>query len=404
LNRRKSTLKNIVIHSEKELDYTILRLWELGLDYVVDENTLINFSDQKLVRKVAELPSIKQRLRKKYWCLVLGITILELEEILVKYNFKGSLKTKKIPKYSLGRLRKIAIEGAKIVFLKPEENIIKWEALEYDEIDWNKVGHVNKAITHISVDDVKKIHETLTKEFINLEDPIIPSGIRDQNLLESAITRPHSSIGDASKYSSIECSAAALLHSLVHNHAFYNGNKRTALVSMLVFLDENGYTFTCKELELFKFVLHVAQHEITKKRTLNYGDSEVYSISIWIQRNIRPIVNVERPLPLLKLKQILQSYNCRIEQSPRASKIKIFRTLPKRKYAILESRKDVQTTCPAKGEGREISKLQIRKIRQDLYLTDEHGVDSSLFYDNSPMTVDDFIIKYRKILKKLARF
>ncbi len=89
------------------------------------------------------------------------------------------------------------------------------------------------------------IHNALVLDFLHQENPIDPPGPRNDDIIASAVFRQHTSIGDVLKYPSVELSAAALLHSLVNNHPFHNGNKRTALVSMLVLLDENELMLTC---------------------------------------------------------------------------------------------------------------------------------------------------------------
>jgi death-on-curing protein len=92
----------------------------------------------------------------------------------------------------------------------------------------------------LTTDDVLDIHAQLVEFFRSGNDPIDPPGLRDLNLLGSAISRPSTSLGRLEKYPSLELKAAALFYALAKNHAFHNGNKRTALVSMLSFLDRNG--------------------------------------------------------------------------------------------------------------------------------------------------------------------
>jgi len=65
--------------------------------------------------------------------------------------------------------------------------------------------------------------------------------LRDRRLLESAVARPQASAFGRDAYPDIVSKAAGLLHSLVLNHPFLDGNKRTAVLAMLVFVDMNGY-------------------------------------------------------------------------------------------------------------------------------------------------------------------
>jgi death-on-curing protein len=66
-------------------------------------------------------------------------------------------------------------------------------------------------------------------------------GIRDVGALESALHRPQTGY-----YDTIIHEAAALLESLVQNHPFVDGNKRTAFAVVDVFLRINGYVITAR--------------------------------------------------------------------------------------------------------------------------------------------------------------
>jgi len=65
-------------------------------------------------------------------------------------------------------------------------------------------------------------------------------GVRDLGLLASAAHRPESQMFGVEAYPGLYEKAAALLHSLAVNHPFVDGNKRTAWMSTVVFLDLNG--------------------------------------------------------------------------------------------------------------------------------------------------------------------
>jgi death on curing protein len=86
--------------------------------------------------------------------------------------------------------------------------------------------------------------------------------LRDRGLLESAIARPQASAFGADAYPDLAAKAAAMLHSLVLNHPFVDGNKRTAVLATLVFLDLNGYVVQWDQCEALDFMLRLAQHQI----------------------------------------------------------------------------------------------------------------------------------------------
>lgn len=82
--------------------------------------------------------------------------------------------------------------------------------------------------------------------------------VRDFGLLQSAIARPAASVFGADAYPTLTGKAAALLESLVRNHALVDGNKRTGWMACEVFLYINGVEVTATQDEKFDFVLSVA--------------------------------------------------------------------------------------------------------------------------------------------------
>lgn len=98
---------------------------------------------------------------------------------------------------------------------------------------------------------------------IRLYSPQEPVGVKDVNLLDSAINRPRQSLFGNDAYPTIFEKAAALFESLAKNHAFYNANKRTALASLIIFLKINHYEWTMGIDEEQDFVVDVVNHKYT---------------------------------------------------------------------------------------------------------------------------------------------
>ena len=82
-------------------------------------------------------------------------------------------------------------------------------------------------------------------------------GIRDLPLLESAVERPQASFMGEDLYPNIFTKAAALMHSMVLNHPFLDGNKRTATVTASAFLHFNGFDVKVSQQELIEISLNV---------------------------------------------------------------------------------------------------------------------------------------------------
>ncbi|TQF05228.1 type II toxin-antitoxin system death-on-curing family toxin [Kitasatospora acidiphila] len=92
-------------------------------------------------------------------------------------------------------------------------------------------------------------------------------GVRDLGLLDSAVHRPRSEMFGIEAYTSVWEKAAALLQSLTINHPFVDGNKRTAWMCTVVFLDLNGAEMLAVDQDqAYKLVVGVAAgvlHEIS---------------------------------------------------------------------------------------------------------------------------------------------
>ena len=89
-------------------------------------------------------------------------------------------------------------------------------------------------------------------------------GVRDPDLLHSALYTPQSSFNGEYLHKTIPAMAAAYAFHICQNHPFLDGNKRTALAVSLVFLDTNGYTLDCPEEALYREIMQLAQGQTTK--------------------------------------------------------------------------------------------------------------------------------------------
>jgi death-on-curing protein len=90
------------------------------------------------------------------------------------------------------------------------------------------------------------------------------AGLRDEGLLESALARPMH-LFTYGKPSLTEM-AAAYAVGIAKNHAFIDGNKRTAFVAAVVFLSRNGLRLTASEAEATVAMLRVAEGSLTERQ------------------------------------------------------------------------------------------------------------------------------------------
>lgn len=87
--------------------------------------------------------------------------------------------------------------------------------------------------------------------------------LADFGLLESAVLRPQTTVNGADAYADVHSKAAALFHSLVKNHAFLDGNKRTGTIAVVLFYAMNGWTFETDDGDVVALALEVAEGPIT---------------------------------------------------------------------------------------------------------------------------------------------
>jgi death-on-curing protein len=113
-------------------------------------------------------------------------------------------------------------------------------------------------ITFLNLGEVLEIHRDQIVRYGGT------SGLRDLNLLKSAVAMPQATFDGEFLHTDIFEMAAAYLFHIVGTHPFLDGNKRVGAVACLVFLELNGYEFTAPEEELAEIVLALARGEVTK--------------------------------------------------------------------------------------------------------------------------------------------
>ena len=101
-------------------------------------------------------------------------------------------------------------------------------------------------------------------------------GVRDLGMLLSAVARPQASFDQTDLYPDVFTKAAALLESLIGNHPFVDGNKRTGISAAGLFLRQNGYRMRASNQELEAFTLRVAQGGVSQE-----------DAAVWFRTNAR---------------------------------------------------------------------------------------------------------------------
>ena len=411
--RRHCRVKDLAKEAHTDFDETLVRLWDTGISYVEDINHSIRKRDLNRARRALGVATRRELSSPDYWCQSFNMTEEDFKRLLLDLDINMKVGAKRLPKGAVVKLKAEARRRGAAQILKdvdrPDVETLKEEKKkleELEDLEWKIIGHP-RDIRMIDEEEVAKVHFALVEDFKEHNDPIHPEGVRSDSLLSSAVHRPRTSLGNELKYPTVEMAAAALLHSLVLDHPFHNGNKRTALVSMLVFLDENKFLLTCGEGDLFKLVLLTAQHQLLGSRytqSSDLADREVLYISDWIRSNSRSMEFGDRAIQWRRLKRILRSYSCELQQATVGNRINIIRKKEKKGFFGRTKTITLQTQVFHGGDGLDAEENTVVKIRKDLHLDEENGgMDTRAFYQAAPYSPDDFIVKYRKTLKRLSR-
>ena len=397
--RSRATLRELARQASLEEDDALLMLWEIGLD-VSSPLQILRGRQYEIARSALRIPNARMLREVAYLA-----RIAELSELETRQRLRSGgvllIDDRRIPRGSFSQAKKILdIQSA----VAPDLDGLD-EATEADKLtatfELPIVGRI-ESLQYLSAEEVANIHWILVAEFANTSDPMSPPGVRDQNLLEGAMGRPQTSLGGQYKYPTAPMASAALLHSLILDHAFYNGNKRTALVACLVFLQRNRYLLESPELPLLQFIVKVAKHDVCDDFEGPYGaDREVHAIAKWIECRTRQVEIGDRVMKFRDLRRILAHAGCEF-QVLSGSRILITRQVTRDGWFKRQGHR-LQSHNYYGGAGRDVDVNTVQKIRHELWLDEDHGVDSKAFYGELP-GVDEFIAKYRMTLQRLAKW
>lgn len=403
--RTSLTVEAIAKEAGLDLDEVLVALWDAGLGEITDPKDRIPANSVRVARAAVGLPNAADIRRPEYWCDRLGMGEVEFKQALAEVGIHLSAGARTLPKGAVSKLRKIERDRFGTVISGATRPVSEEPPQVEEEFEWTLIGHQNRPVFPIGAAEIERIHFTLVKEFAASADPIFPPGVKDRNLLESAASRPMTANGDQLKYPTPEMAAAALLHSIVNNHAFHNGNKRTGVVSMAVMLYENGFQLTCTQDELFKIVLQSAQHRLVPRHSSSLADREVLVLADWIRHNSRLVEKGEHVVKWHQLKRILSGFGVTWgHPGGVGNRINLTRTVERqagaiRRRTVLE---EISTQIAYQSDGADVPKNTLAKIRRDLELDEDHGIDSTAFYgrEGAPETI---ISEYQRMLRRLAR-
>ncbi|WP_404311339.1 type II toxin-antitoxin system death-on-curing family toxin [Agrococcus terreus] len=401
----------LAAEAKMEVDDVLLALWDARIEYPVSPDSRIQPADVEAARRACGVASVRDRLTIQYWLDSLDMSRSEFTTWANEHSVRITPDARRLPKGALAKLERarggVLRETAPAARAAVSDHRVESPPLK--DLRWWPVGLTRTPMQYLSASEVEAIHFQIAEDFQYTSDPIAPAGVLRRNQLESAITRPETGAMGALKYPTVELAGAALTHSLVQNHPFHNGNKRTALVSLLAFLDRNSVVLDASQDDVFRWMLRIASHRLGHELFRgDKNDNEVFLMAQWLSSQCRGIETGERVITFAELNRCLHAHGCDVRRGPsREAKMFVERDVTVEGRGIFRSKPTTErrkVVLKYGGEGRQVPREKIREIRKTLQLSEEFGVDSRAFYSSSEKSrVDGFIGRYRKTLSRLAR-
>jgi len=114
-------------------------------------------------------------------------------------------------------------------------------------------------VRYLTVDEIFAIHDRVIREYGGSPELV------NLGHLEATLAAPRQTMFSEELYPDVFSKAAILFYLLIKNHPFLDGNKRTAFLALMRFLNINGYTLSATNDELYQFTIDVASSILTKE-------------------------------------------------------------------------------------------------------------------------------------------
>lgn len=254
----------------------------------------------------------------------------------------------------------------------------------------------------ICFNDVLKAHYLIADYFIGEGEEVI-FGVKDFNILGSALGRQITGFGTFQKWNKPEEICATLFYGLVKNHAFHDANKRTALLVLLYQIDRYGKTIKAKQIEFEDLAVNVANNNLTcYEKYKSFKDKEDGNISFiadFIKSRTRIIDKKSYVVTFQELNRLLKRHDCYIEDAS-GNYANVFK-IEKNKGIFgnkTKPKRVLQIGFP--GWKKQVNGKALKELLKATNLTEENGVDSHAFFREAE-PLGALIDQYSGPLKRL---
>lgn len=260
----------------------------------------------------------------------------------------------------------------------------------------------------IGIHEVLRAHFLIADYFFSKGSGIGGIGPKNPDLLHSAVYRQFVSYGGKDKWTTPYEKAATLLFGLISDHPFHDGNKRTGLLVLLLFLVKMGRTPTVKKKALEDLSVEIAEgnldhHSRFKDYKKRKRDPEVLFISDYLRRHSRKLDKRYYTITYRELDRRLRDFGYKLD-NPNGNFIDVIRCDTKKKlFGFGENEaidvKVAQIGFP--GWKSQVGRGAITTVRKQAELMPENGFDSQSFYEGAD-PINSLIAEYAKPLERLA--
>jgi len=258
----------------------------------------------------------------------------------------------------------------------------------------------------ISHSDVLRAHFLIADYFEQIDNESVLQGIKSINLLGSALGRQITSFGGKKKWIEPLAICATLFFGLVKNHAFHDGNKRTALLILLYNLQLLGRTVNCPKKEFETLTVRIASNELNKysfySKFLSKDDTDILVIADFLRRKTRKIDTEYYPVTFEEFNASLKKFNLYLADPSNVHIWVYQKTTYKRFFKEHTSTKKL-IRIGFNGWKRQVRARAVKEALKAAKLTAKYGFDSKVFFkDNEPMhkLIEEFEGPLRRLKDK----
>lgn len=255
----------------------------------------------------------------------------------------------------------------------------------------------------ICEDDILRAHYIIADYFIE-EGEAVVYGVKNYDLLSSATHRQVTNFGGIEKWETDFQKMATLLYGLVKNHAFHDGNKRTALLVLLLYIERCKLQLRVEQSKLETLLIRIAANRLDEytsfAKYINNDEPIINFIADLIKRYTRNQNKRYYTITFAEFNHKLNRFNVRL-CNPSGNYIDVHKIIEEKKMGLFTKQKDIkikQIGFP--GWKKQVNIKALKEVLKAAQLTAEYGVDSDVFF-NGEEPIYTLIHEYRGPLSRL---